>query len=186
MALPVQKHGICSVFRLINTRQKVGNIPDFKSIRFIRMFVTGFEDSVVVMRFGKLELVRNQWRKFTYNIDTTGMYTNLPTNDPTTVNILAVNLEENDQRQPIPYRIPPGIERQQQLSNNNVQLFLNEQALSVQICDLQKDQARGVFKTMNLDMRQYGRLLMFIHAESVQGAQPIQDGDLNAVIRIRK
>src|SRR5690606_1321394 len=55
---------------------KVGNIPDFKSIRFIRMYTTGFQDSVV-MRFGKLELVRNQWRKFNYRIDTTGNYTNL-------------------------------------------------------------------------------------------------------------
>ncbi len=163
---------------------KVGNIPDFKSIRFIRMFVTGFQDSTVVMRFGKLELVRNQWRKFSYNIDTTDLYTNLPANDPATTNILAVNVEENDQRQPIPYRIPPGIERQQELSNNNVQLFLNEQSLSVQLCGLPKGQARGVFKTTNLDMRQYGKLLMFIHAESVQGAQPLQDGDLNAVIRL--
>jgi cell surface protein SprA len=165
-------------------QMKVGNIPDFKSIRFIRMFVTGFQDSAVVMRFGKLELIRNQWRKFTYNIDTTDMYTNLPANDPTTLNTLAVNVEENDQRQPIPYRIPPGIERQQELSNNNVQLFLNEQALSVQICGLPKGESRGVFKTTNLDMRQYGRLLMFIHAESVQGAQQLQDGDLNAVIRL--
>ncbi len=162
---------------------KVGNIPDFKSIRFIRMFISGFEDSVV-MRFGKLELVRNQWRKFKNKIDTTGMYVNLPAPDPTNVNVLAVNIEENDQRQPIPYRIPPGIERQQQLSNNNVALFLNEQALSVQICNLPQKQARGVFKTMNLDMRQYGKISMFIHAESVAGAQPLSDGDIAAVVRI--
>jgi len=164
-------------------QQKVGNIPDFKSIRFIRMFVSGFEDSVV-MRFGKLELVRNQWRKFKNKIDTTGMYTTLPVPDPTTVNVLAVNIEENDQREPIPYRIPPGIERQQQLSNNNVALFLNEQSLSVQVCDLLQHDARGVFKTMNLDMRQYGKLSMFIHAESVPGQQQLADGDLAAVIRI--
>ncbi len=163
--------------------QKIGNIPDFKSIRFIRMFATGFEDSVV-MRFGKLELIRNQWRKFRNEIDTTGLYTNLPNPDPTQVNVLAVNVEENDQRQPIIYRIPPGIERQQQLSNNNVSLFLNEQALSMQVCGLQKDDARGVFKTMNLDMRQYGRLSMFIHAESVQGNQQLADGDLNGVVRM--
>ena len=93
-------------------QQKVGNIPDFKSIRFIRMFLTGFNDTVV-MRFGKLELVRNQWRKFKFKIDTTGMYMNIPTFDPTVVNTLAVNLEENDQRQPIPYRIPPDIRRQE-------------------------------------------------------------------------
>lgn len=164
-------------------QQKVGNIPDFKSIRFIRMFVTGFEDSAV-MRFGKLELVRNQWRKFKNQVDTTGMYTNLPSPDPTTVNILALNIEENDQRQPIPYRIPPGIERQQQLSNNNVALFLNEQSLSMQVCGLEQNEGRGVFKTMNLDMRQYGKLSMFIHAESVKGYQQILDGELNAVVRI--
>lgn len=164
---------------------KVGNIPDFKSIRFVRMFVTGFQDSVV-MRFGKLELVRNQWRKFKYEIDTTGNYVNLPANDPTTLNTLAVNLEENDTRQPIPYVIPPGIERQQQLSNNNVQLFLNEQSLSVQLKNLDYQQARGVFKTLNLDMRQYGKLKMFIHAEAIEGCATgfIEDNDLTAVIRI--
>jgi cell surface protein SprA len=164
-------------------QQKIGNIPDFKSIRFIRMFMTGFQDSVV-MRFGKLELVRNQWRKFKNKIDETGQFTNLPVPDPTTVNILAVNVEENDQRQPIIYRIPPGIERQQQLSNNNVAVFLNEQSLSMQVCGLPKFDARGVFKTMNLDMRQYGKLSMFIHAESVQNAAALDDGDLNAVVRI--
>jgi cell surface protein SprA len=161
---------------------KVGNIPDFKSIRFIRMFATGFEDSVV-MRFGKLELVRNQWRKFQYDIDTTDRYVNLPANDHVEVNTLAVNLEENDQRQPIRYVIPPGIERQQQLSNNNVQLFLNEQSLSVQLCGLKNKEARGVFKTMNLDMRQYGRLMMFIHAEAI-GTDDLNDNDLTAIVRM--
>ncbi|MGN6294774.1 MAG: cell surface protein SprA [Chitinophagaceae bacterium] len=161
---------------------KVGNIPDFKSIRFIRMFVTGFADSVV-MRFGKLELVRNQWRKFDYKIDTTGNYQNLPANDPAIFNTLAVNVEENDQRQPIHYRIPPGIERQQQLSNNNVQLYLNEQSLSMQIDNLPAGEARGVFKNMNLDMRQYGKLRMFIHAEGRQFDNMIIDGSLTAVVR---
>jgi cell surface protein SprA len=161
---------------------KVGNIPDFKSIRFIRMFVNGFEDSVV-MRFGKLELVRNQWRKFRNEIDSSGMYIPLPAPDPATVNVLAVNIEENDQRLPIPYRIPPGIERQQQLSNNNVALFLNEQSISMQVCGLSQYDARGVFKTFNMDMRQYGRLSMFIHAESAPGSI-IEDGDMNGVVRI--
>jgi cell surface protein SprA len=147
------------------------------------MFATGFDDSVV-MRFGKLELVRNQWRKFRNQIDTTGNYVNLPVPDPTTVNVLAVNIEENDQRDPIPYRIPPGIERQQQLSNNNVSLFLNEQSISMQVCGLTQNDARGVFKTLNLDMTQYGKLSMFIHAESVKNNAVVEDGDLRAVVRI--
>ena len=164
-------------------QQKIGNIPDFKSIRFLRMFVTGFEDSVV-MRFGKLELVRNQWRKFKNKIDTTGNYVPLQIPDPTSVNVLAVNIEENDKRSPVPYGIPPGIERQQQVSNNNVPIFLNEQSVSMQVCGLQQNDARGIFKTLNMDMTQYGRMKMFIHAESVPGNQQLDDGDIRAVIRI--
>lgn len=162
---------------------KVGNIPDFKSIRFIRMFLTNFDDTAV-LRFAKLELVRNQWRRLDYRINTSGIPEPLR-NDPTSVDVLAVNIEENDRRQPIPYRQPPGIERQQQISNNNVQLLLNEQALSLKVCNLQKKEARGVFKSMNLDLRQYGRLSMFVHAESSNNpGNDLIDGDLNAVVRI--
>jgi cell surface protein SprA len=164
-------------------QQKIGNIPDFKSIRFIRMFATGFDDSVV-MRFGKLELVRNQWRKFKNKIDTTGNYVNLPTPDPTSVNVLAVNIEENDKRTPIPYAIPPGIQRQQLQSNNNTPLFVNEQSVSMQVCGLAQNDARGIFKTLNMDMTQYGRMKMFIHAESVTNQVQLTDGDIRAVIRI--
>ncbi|MDB5232614.1 MAG: sprA [Chitinophagaceae bacterium] len=161
---------------------KVGNIPDFKSIRFIRMYLTGFDDSVV-LRFAKLDLVRNQWRNFNYQLDTTGSYLPLANNTTTSLNTLAVNLEENSSRQPIPYKIPPGIERVQLLSNNGVNLLQNEQAMSLRVLNLQKNDSRAVFKTMNLDMRRYGRLSMFIHAEAVQ-PQSLNNGDLTAVIRI--
>ncbi|HZH67216.1 MAG TPA: cell surface protein SprA, partial [Flavisolibacter sp.] len=165
-------------------RDKVGNIPDFKSIRFIRMFMTNFEDTAV-LRFAKLELVRNQWRKLQYEVNTTGVPVPLPTNDPTQVDVLAVNIEENDRRSPIPYRQPPGIERQQQISNNNVQLLLNEQSLSLKVCNLPKTESRGVFKSMNLDLRQYGRLSMFVHVETSNlPGTDLGTGDLNAVIRI--
>jgi cell surface protein SprA len=161
---------------------KVGNIPDFKSIRFIRMFLTNFADTVVC-RFGKLELVRNQWRRSTFEIDTTGIFKTLPANDPTKTDVLAVNVEENDQRLPVKYVEPPGIRRQQQISNNNVPLLLNEQSLSLKLNNLQPQQSRGIFKTMNLDLRQYGRLSMFIHAEEVF-QNTLNDGELNAVVRI--
>lgn len=161
---------------------KAGRIPDFKSIRFIRMFLTGFEDTTV-LRFGKLELVRNQWRKFNYEIDTTGNYKPLPASDPTQAEILAVNVEENDQRQPVRYVKPPGILRQEQYTNNNVLVYENEQALSLKVCDLRPQDARGVFKTLNLDLRQYGRLSMFVHAESPDDPAG-RSGELTAVVRI--
>lgn len=163
--------------------KKIGNIPDFKAIQFIRMFMTGFEDSTV-LRFAKLELIRNQWRKFTYELDTAGVYKPLPTNDPANFNVGAVNIEENDRRQPIPYRMPPGIERVQSLSNGGINILQNEQAMNLQICNLPSGQSRSVFKTFNLDIRQFRRLMMFMHAESVQGQPELTDGRIKAVIRI--
>ncbi len=166
-----------------NYSRKFGGIPDFKSIRFMRMYLSDFEDSVV-LRFARLDLVRNQWRQFTYNLDTTGSYTPVNNTTGTRFNTLAVNLEENSSRQPVNYLIPPGIERVQQLSNNGVNLLQNEQSMSMQIRDLFTGDARAVFKTLNLDMRQYGKLSMFVHAESVNGQRPLKDGDANVVIRI--
>jgi len=163
--------------------RKVGQIPDFKSIRFIRMFMTDFEDSAV-LRFAKLELVRNNWRRFTYAFDTSGQYRSIDLVGPTTFNVTAVNIEENDKRDPIPYRIPPGIERVQALSNGGINILQNEQALSMSVCNLQEGDARGVFRNLNLDIRQYRRLSMFIHAESLKGQTAIRDKELWAVVRI--
>ncbi len=163
--------------------RKIGNIPDFKSIRFIRMFMTDFTDSVV-MRFGELQLTRNVWRKFNYKIDTSGIYTQLPTG-PTTFNQGAVNIEENDKRTPLPYRTPTEIERVQTLSNSGVNLLLNEQALSLQFCDLAKGDARAVQQTFaNRDLRQFRKMQMYIHAEKKQTGPPLADKDLTAVIRM--
>ncbi|HXB91247.1 MAG TPA: cell surface protein SprA, partial [Puia sp.] len=162
--------------------QKVGNIPDFKSIQFMRMYLTGFTDSVVC-RFAQLQLVRNSWRSFDYVIDTTGNYTLLPVNN-TTLNVTAVNIEQNSGRTPIPYVTPPGVLRQQELSNNNVNLLLNEQAMSLQICNLVQGDIRGVYKTTNLDLRRYGTMDMFVHAEATGVASGISDYDLSAVIRL--
>jgi len=160
--------------------KKIGNIPDFKSIRFIRMFLTGFEDSVTV-RFGKLDLVRNTWRKFEYKLDSTGNYSKTTTND---FNVGAVNIEENDKRAPLPYRTPREIERVQLLSNNGVNLLENEQALTLQFCDLQKKDGKAVFQTFaNRDLRQFRKLQMYIHAEKNAETQ-LSENDLTAVIRI--
>jgi cell surface protein SprA len=165
--------------------QNVGNMPDFKSIQFMRMYLTGFTDSVVC-RFAQLQLVRNTWRNFSFIIDTTGNITPLPVNTPTSFNVTAVNIEQNSSRTPIAYISPPGVLRQQELSNNNVNLLLNEQAMSLQICNLALKDARGVYKTTNLDLRRYGTIDMFIHAEAAGplGTNGILDNDLTAIIRM--
>jgi cell surface protein SprA len=163
--------------------KKIGQIPDFKSIRFIRMFLTGFEDSVT-LRFAELQLTRNTWRRFQYKIDTTGLTTQLNPG-ATNFTVGAVNIEENDKRSPLPYRTPSEIERQQTLSSNGVNLLLNEQSMSLQFCNLNKGDARGVFQTFsNRDLRQYKRMAMYIHAEKAQLGPQLNDKDLTAVIRI--
>lgn len=163
--------------------KRVGDIPDFKSIRFMRMFLTGFQDSVV-LRFGKLDLVRNQWRNYLYQLDTAGAYIPVDPSGGNTFAVSTVNLEENTTRKPIPYVIPPGVERQTQLSSNNVNLYLNEQSMSLKTSDLQDGQARAVFKDLGIDLRQYKHIQLFIHAESVEGKPALADGDVQAVIRL--
>ncbi|MEO6583179.1 MAG: cell surface protein SprA, partial [Ferruginibacter sp.] len=162
--------------------KKIGNIPDFKSIRFIRMFMTDFVDSTV-LRFGELELSRNIWRKFQYKVDSSGLYS---PQTQTTLNVGAVNIEENDKRTPLPYRTPREIERVQTLSNNGVNLLQNEQAMSLQFCDLAKNDAKAVTQTFaNRDLRQFRKLSMYIHAEeSAKIPNTIKDNDLTAVVRL--
>ncbi len=160
--------------------KNVGNITDFKSIRFARMYLSDFEDSVV-MRFARFDLVRNQWRNFTFKIDTTASYTKV---DNSNFNVLAVNLEENSSRTPVNYVMPPGIDRVQLLSNNGINLLQNEQSMSLRTLNLADGESRGVFKTLNLDMRQYGKLSMFVHAESIPKSTTVKDNELYAIFRI--
>lgn len=163
--------------------KKVGNIPDFKSIRFIRMFLTGFSDSIV-LRFAELQLTRNVWRKFNYKIDTLGTYSPI-TGGPTSFNQGAVNIEENDKRLPLPYRTPTEIERVQTLGNNGINLLQNEQSMSLRFCDLLKGDARGVQQTFaNRDLRQFRKLEMYIHAEKKDVSTILDNKDLTAVIRM--
>jgi len=160
--------------------RKIGNIPDFKSVRFMRMFLTGFQDSVV-LRFAKLELVRNQWRRYLYELRPGDP---IPVDNSTTFNSTAVNIEENSSRTPIPYVLPPGVLRQNTISTNNTTLQLNEQSLSVQVCNLKDGETRALYKNTNIDLRQYKKMQMFIHAEAMQNDGALEDGQIRAVIRV--
>lgn len=167
--------------------RKVGDIPDFKSIRFMRMYLTGWEDSVT-LRMARLDLVRNNWRQFAFELTRNGTYVPTTTNTTTTLNTLAVNIEENDRRQPIPYRIPPGIERVQALANGGVNILQNEQALSMQVRSLFTGNARGVFKSFSNDLRRYKKLSMFIHAEELSRQDPaytpLKNNSIIAIVRL--
>lgn len=157
----------------------VNGITDFRSIRFMRMFLTDF-DQEITFRFGTLDLVRGDYRRYTQSLNPSGT---LPENSNTRFEVESVSIEENASRQPIPYVLPPGVEREE-LINNNSNIRQNEQSLVLRVCGLEPEDGRGVFKNYNIDMRQYKNLEMFIHAESLLNEIPLNDGDLTAFIRL--
>lgn len=158
----------------------IGNISDFRSIRFMRMFMTGFNDEVTV-RFGALDLVRGEWRRYTNTMDPTDVNV---ADDGTNLDVLAVNVQENNDRCPVNYIIPPGVEREQ-LYNNNTIINQNEQSLSLRVSGdgLEPEDSRAVFKNVSVDMRQFKKLKMFLHAESLPNEIVLNDDQMMAFIR---
>ncbi|SDR77286.1 cell surface protein SprA [Christiangramia echinicola] len=159
--------------------EAVGGIADFRSIRFIRMFLTDFQDPTV-LRFGTMDLVRGDYRRYNQSLfEDQGQIEN-----PNTLfEVNAVNIEENENREPIPYVLPPGVEREE-LYQSNSNIRQNEQSLSLSVCDLEPQDARAVYKNFQIDMRQYKNLEMFLHAESVVNQPPLKDGQLVAFVRM--
>ena len=145
----------------------VGGITDFRSISFMRMYMTGFT-SPTVLRFATLDLVRGDWRTYTKTLQDRDIDAD-PSDDGTVLEVNTVNIEENNSRIPIPYVLPPGVLREQ-LNNNNTIIRQNEQSLSLLVRNLEPRDARGVFKNINIDVRQYESLKMFIHAEKIVDA----------------
>ena len=159
--------------------QALGGISDFRSIRFMRMFLSDFSEDTV-LRFGTMELVRGDYRRFQQALEPGW---NDPTIGNTLFEVATVSIEENENRQPIPYRLPPGLKREELNSNNNI-IRQNEQSLSLRLCGLEPNDGRSVYKNFNVDMRQYKNLEMFIHAESLVNETALSDGQLVAFIRM--
>ncbi len=161
--------------------KKVGQIPDFKSIRFIRLAASGFSDSII-MRFGALQLVRADWRKYLFSLATPGDVNPIDPVDNTSYIVSTVNIEKNGRRQPIPYVLPPKIFRTiDPTTPNPVQQ--NEQSLSLAVCGLKDGDARAAFKNTKFDIRNYNKFKLFIHAEAFRN-EVLNDGDLSAFVRM--
>lgn len=159
----------------------VGGITDFRSVSFMRMYLTGFSNDVA-LRFATLDLVRGDWRTYTNSLQPD--VDNDPSDDGTVTDVNTVNIEENFGRQPIPYVLPPGVIREQ-LNNNNTIIRQNEQSLSFVVENLESQDSRGVFKNVNMDVRQYERIKMFMHAEKIlNGDYSDDDTPLVGFLRI--
>lgn len=157
--------------------QRVGGISDFSSIRFMRMFMTGFEQPVV-LRMATLNLVHGEWRAYEQ-----ALYQGKATETSGTLEVSAVNFEENNEKEPVNYILPPGISRVQDPGQTQV-LQNNEQALSLTVKELASGDARAVYKNTTLDLRRYKHLQMFAHANSLIGENDAQDGQTAIFIRL--
>ena len=166
---------------ILDFEKKVNGIQDFRSIRFMRMFVNGFDEEVL-LRFARLELIRGEWRRYLEDLTAPGESVQTDPN-LTSFNIAAVNVEENDQRFPIKYEIPPGIVREVDPSQT-FERQLNEQSLSLEVCNLQDGDARAAYRNVQFDVRTYKKLKMFVHAEEVLTSLPLKNDDMTVFVRL--
>ena len=151
-----------------------GNINDFSSIRFMRMFLTGFKKPIV-LRFGTFDLVMGKWRTYDQPLSAAS---------GGTLDASSVSLEENGEKTPVNYVLPPGIKREQDPSQPQL-VEANEQALSLVVKNMSTGEAKAVYRNSTLDLRQYKRIQMFAHANALeQNTTRLQDGELSVFIRL--
>lgn len=156
----------------------VGSIKDFSTIRFARIFMTGFKQ-VTHLRFATLELVRGEWRPYDFNLNNRG---DAPAEGQ--LDISVVNIEENASREPVNYVLPPGVTRISDPGQSQI-VQLNEQSMSLKVTGLQAGDARAVYRNTQHDLRNYKRMQMWVHAESlIDDVTNLRSGDLSVFIRL--
>ena len=162
-----------------------GDIQGFKTIRYLRTYLTGFSEPVV-LRFAKFQFVGSQWRRFTRDLNQKTLTEYGEDYDPG-FTISTVNIEENStvdegSTNASPYVVPPGFVRD--LDNTSpIQRRLNEQSIQLCVDDLRDGDARAVFKNLQLDLINYGNLRLFLHAEAPEG-RTLDNEATSAFLRI--
>ncbi|MDE6048877.1 MAG: cell surface protein SprA, partial [Paramuribaculum sp.] len=156
----------------------VGSIADFSTIRFMRMFMTGFRKTTH-LRFATLELVRGEWRTYDFSLNTRG---DAPAEGQLDVSV--VNIEENSSRTPVNYVLPPGVNRISDPGQTQI-VQLNEQSMSLTVTTLDAGDARAVYRNTLQDLRNYSRLQMWVHAEApINDFKNLRSGELSLFVRL--
>ena len=150
------------------------------NVRFARILLKGF-DETSTLRFGTMDLVRSEWRRYTKNIAVNEQDFEASTPNTNPLEIGSVNLEENALGQP-PYVLPPGIDRQI-LSGNSGAQRQNESSMYLKT-KVREQSAIGVFKNVALDMRRFEKLELFVHAEDLRNKTSQLDNEAKFFIRL--
>lgn len=152
--------------------KRYNGISDFRSVRFARIYLNEFTQPTV-MRFGALDLVRSDWRRYTQILNNDNQEY-----EDTDFTIGVISTQENEGN----YVSPPGV-YEEQLFNNNTVVDQNEQSMVLNVCDLHGEDSRAVYKNINLDMRQYKKIRMFMHAEG-QVVDGLESNEMVGFIRM--
>jgi cell surface protein SprA len=160
--------------------KKVGAISNFKSIRFIRLFMTGWKQAQT-LRLATLELVRSDWRNYTASSLADRGHAVAGTG---TLSTATVNIEENAGSIPVNYVLPPGVTRINDPSQATA-TQLNEQAMVLAVNDLEPHDALAVYKNSGVDIRRFENLQLFVHGEALVGNETaLTNGDLSVFVRL--
>ena len=159
--------------------KQIGSIRDFKTIRFMRMFMTGFKKDTH-LRFASLELMRGDWRTYSNPL----YKESVPPISKGQLDVSVVNIEENAGSVPVNYVMPPGVSRVVDPGQSQI-TQLNEQSMSLKVLDLSPADARAVYKNVTIDMRQFKQLQMFVHGEAlIDNATNLTSGEMSIFLRV--
>ena len=159
----------------------VGSISDFKSIRFMRMYLTNAKKDII-LRFAEMNLVRGDWRKYNAAMTSAGEVVTDHQYSDGLLDISTVSLEENGSKTPVNYLLPPGIDRERDYQTNQV-VEEDEKSMALSVTNLPDGQSVAAYKTAVLDLRQYRKLKMFVHEEQPAGTV-LNDNDLSIFVRL--
>jgi cell surface protein SprA len=157
-----------------------GDMDGFKSIRYMRTILTGFEEPVV-LRMSNFRMVGSRWRRYSKKINEGGL-SEAPEEAPDDVTISVVNLEENSEADlegnKSAYVIPPDVVRDRD-NTSSVSRLLNEQSVQMCVDQLEDGEGRAIYKNLSVDLFNYKNLKMYFHANSES-----EDSVLHAFIRL--
>ena len=157
---------------------KEGNINDFTSIRFMRLFLTNFQQDII-LRLATLDMVQGNWRPYEQPL-----YTGQAPSSSATLEVSNVSIEENSDKKPVNYVLPPGISRITDPSQSQL-VEENEQALCLITRNLSPGDARAVYKNCTYNMRQYKHLQLFLHANALaENITETTDGECSVFLRL--
>jgi cell surface protein SprA len=155
----------------------------FKNIRFMRMYLTGWQQPVV-LRLVQPQFVANQWRRYLTRITDPALTVGQTTIDATAFSVSTVSVEENGLSNGggIPYVQPPGIVRDVEYGSTSVSRQQNEQSLRLCVENLTDGYAKAAYKNITINLLRYKRLRMYLHADSQD--PNTKSGDVQGFIRI--